>query len=228
MLAWMPSASSPAAGSAGPATVQAVSTPALVPKPGYYRPVVVNGKTFPLARSNYLNLLEFSNNWHAPRLRFEGGRWLLVGVHEGIDIAAEWGTPIVSMTAGTVENVGWTFYSGTRVGIRGPDGRYYFYAHLSWVAPGIVAGARVAPGRLLGHVGNTGYGPDGTRDRFPPHLHFGIESSSGWVSPWGLLVSLYDVMVRAQDRGRAELDRLALQGDLAGWNRLASRLFEAF
>ena len=118
----------------------------LVAKPAYYRPVVVDGKAFPVARSNYLALVEFPDSWHAPRLRLVNGKWLLVGVHEGIDILAERGTPVISMEPGVVENVGWTFYSGTRVGVRGVDARYYFYAHLSHVEPGIVVGAKVSAG----------------------------------------------------------------------------------
>jgi murein DD-endopeptidase MepM/ murein hydrolase activator NlpD len=82
---------------------------AIVQAPAYYRPVIAFGKTFPLARSNYLSYLEFPNNWHAPRLRLVNGKWLLIGVHEGIDISAERGTPILSMEPGVVENVGWTF-----------------------------------------------------------------------------------------------------------------------
>src|SRR5918996_2483709 len=131
----------------------------LMPAPAYYEPVVVDGFTFPVARSNWLSVIQFDNDWHEPRFRLIGGKWQLVGVHEGNDILAEEGTPVLSATAGTVEAVGWTFYSGTRVGVRGADGRYYFYAHLSDVAGGISVGAGVRPGTVLGRVGNTGYGP---------------------------------------------------------------------
>jgi murein DD-endopeptidase MepM/ murein hydrolase activator NlpD len=194
---------------------------ALVAKPAYYRPVVVDGKAFPLARSNYLALVEFPDNWHAPRLRLVNGKWLLVGVHEGIDITAERGTPIISMTLGVVENVGWTFYSGTRVGVRGVDGRYYFYAHLSHVQTGIVVGANVSTGTVLGLVGNTGYGAPGHRDEFPPHLHFGIEVGLEWVNPYPTLVSLYAATVRETDQWQADLDRLAAAGRRSAWRTLA-------
>lgn len=211
----------PAPGSARPLASEAAAP---VPPPGYWMPVIVNGKSFPVARTNVLQLLSFTDNWHAPRLRLIDGEWLQVGRHEGIDITAERGTPILSMTAGTVEAVGWTFYSGTRVGIRGPDGRYYFYAHLDAVEPGIRPGASVKPGTVLGPMGNTGYGDPGHRDEFPPHLHFGIEAADGsrWVDPYATLVSLYDAAVRTHARWEARLRSLAAS-DPAAWEREVAR-----
>jgi murein DD-endopeptidase MepM/ murein hydrolase activator NlpD len=203
-----------------PAAARPVST--LVPAPGYYRPVIVDGKSFPVARSNYLSILAFPNSWHAPRLRLVNGKWLLIGVHEGIDIMAERGTPVLSMEPGAVENVGWTFYSGTRVGVRGVDGRYYLYAHLSKVEPQIVPGASVSAGTVLGLVGNTGYGDPGHRDEFPPHLHFGIEAGAEWLNPYPTLVSLYAAMVRTTQRWQADLDDLARSARTAAWKRAAA------
>jgi murein DD-endopeptidase MepM/ murein hydrolase activator NlpD len=206
----------------GPSRLESHPAAAMVQTPAYYRPVIAFGKTFPLARSNYLSYMEFPNSWHAPRLRLVNGKWLLIGVHEGIDISAERGTPVLSMEPGVVENVGWTFYSGTRVGVRGVDGRYYFYAHLSKVQPGIVVGASVAAGTVLGLVGNTGYGPPGHRDEFPPHLHFGIEVGTTWVNPYPTLVLLYAATVRTTGRWQANLDRLARDGKSVAWNRAAA------
>ena len=136
-------------------------------------------------------MIEFQDDWHDPRFRLIDGSWQLVGYHEGVDIVAEEGTPILSASPGTVEATGWTFYSGTRVGVRGDDGRYYFYAHLSAIAPGIVPGAPVDAGTRLGDVGNTGYGPPGRTDEFPPHLHFGIDGPDGWVNPFPLVTEWY-------------------------------------
>jgi len=200
----------------------------LVPGPAYYRPVPADGMVFPVARSNFFSVLEFNDDWHAPRLRLIDGRWLLVGVREGIDIVAERGTPILAALSGTVENVGWTFYSGTRVGVRGTDGRYYFYAHLSQVAGGIAPGASVGAGQLLGRVGNTGYGPPGTVDQFPPHLHFGVEDGTGWVSPYPMLVTLYAAAVRSAHEKEARLERMAAAGNVAGWKAQAARAYTTF
>jgi murein DD-endopeptidase MepM/ murein hydrolase activator NlpD len=192
---------------------------------GWFRAPVFHGMAFPLARSNDLSLIEIEQDWHDPRLRLIDGRWRLVGVHEGIDTYAEQGTPVLSMIAGRVENVGWTFYSGLRVGVRGSDGRYYFYAHLSAATPGLGVGTAVQPGTILGLVGNTGYGDPGTRDEFPPHLHFGIEVGSTWVDPYSTLVSLYASTVRTQARWQATLDRLAASGRTTLWRRRATALY---
>ena len=131
-------------------------------------------------------------------MRFIDGQWLQIGVHEGTDIFAEPGTPIRAVHPGTVENVGWTFYSGWRIGIRGTDGRYWFYAHMSDYAPGMSPGAEVAAGDTIGDIGNTGYGArPGHRDEFTWHLHLGIQETDGtWSNPYFLLRRLYKVATR--------------------------------
>ena len=199
---------------------------AIVAPPSYYRPVIAGGFTFPVARANWLSVLELEDDWHDPRFRLIGGEWQLVGVHEGNDIVAEEGTPILSMTSGTVEAVGWTFYSGTRVGVRGADGKYYFYAHMSRVANGIRVGAAVEPGTVLGAIGNTGYGDPGHEDEFPPHLHVGIEGPGGWENPYPLVRRLYVASARATWRGEERLAAAGRQGDRARFDRLAGVLYE--
>lgn len=193
--------------------------------PAYYRAIIIDRKAFPVARSNFLSYLEFPDSWHAPRLRLVGGTWKLIGVHEGIDIMAERGTPVLAMAPGVVENSGWTFYSGTRIGVRGNDGRYYLYAHLSSIEPGVIVGAAVAAGDVLGRVGNTGYGLPDHRDEFPPHLHFGIEVGAEWVNPYPSLVDLYRTTVRETARAQRRLDDLAAQGRTEAFDRTAARTF---
>lgn len=206
-------------------TMPGTGAQSLAARPAHYRPVVLGGRAFPVARSNYLSFLRLLDNWHAPRLRLVAGEWRLIGVHEGIDIGAETGTPVVSMTSGVIENVGWTFYSGLRVGVRGVDGAYYLYAHLSSVWPDIVAGSGVTPGQLLGRVGSTGYGSEGHRDEFPPHLHFGIQQSGEWTNPYPLLLSLYADAVARQGAAQRALDALAASGDTEAWSDAADRLY---
>jgi peptidoglycan LD-endopeptidase LytH len=167
----------------------------------YRPPFETNGMVFPVARSTWYSVIGFRHDWHAPRMRYVGGRWLQVGVHEGNDIFAEPGTPVRAMYPGRVENLGWTFYSGWRVGVRSDDGRYWFYAHLSRFAPGVREGARVGAGTTIGEVGNTGYGADpGHADEFTYHLHVGIQLSNGrWIDPYPLLRRVYTETVRSQE-----------------------------
>ncbi len=161
---------------------------------GYTAPVLdERDMTFPVARSTWFSVINFTNDWHAPRMRYANGRWVQSGVHEGTDVFAEPGTPIRAVLGGHVEQLGWTFYSGWRVGVRGDDGRYWFYAHMRRFEPGLAIGTRVEAGTQLGEVGNTGYGADpGHSDEFTYHLHLGIQERTGaWTNPYPLLKRLY-------------------------------------
>ena len=179
--------------SAGALLAAAFPVPSSAQSGGYLPPRKAAGKVFPVARTDYYSVINFTNDWHDPRMRYVGGEWQQIGVHEGTDVFAEPGTPVRAIAPGTVENVGWLFYSGWRVGVRGDDGRYWFYAHLSGFGRGIVAGARVSAGTVLGRVGNTGYGNrPGHDDEFTWHLHVGIQEPDGtWVNPFPLLKRLY-------------------------------------
>lgn len=164
----------------------------------YLPPVVLDGMAFPVARTDWFSVINFRNDWHAPRMRWTGSRWELIGLHEGIDIFAEPGTPVRAVLGGQVERLGWTFYSGWRVGIRGSDGRYWFYAHLRRYPGALEVGDAVVAGQQIGEVGNTGYGADpGHKDEFTWHLHLGIQEAGGaWVNPYPLVRSLYRNSVR--------------------------------
>ncbi|MDP9729799.1 M23 family metallopeptidase [Alicyclobacillus tolerans] len=114
-------------------------------------------------------------------------------IHEGVDIFASYGTPVLACSYGYVELMGWNRFGGWRVGIRDGDNYYYYYAHLSSFAKGVKQGSLVRPGQVIGYVGSTGYGPPGTAGKFPPHLHFGIYREIGhreWAfSPSSMLAS---------------------------------------
>ncbi len=179
--------------------VAVVATPAAAePARSFLPPVVTSGMTFPVARTGWYSVINFAHDWHDPRMRYVNGRWRQIGVHEGNDVFAEPGTPIRAVLGGHVEAVGWTFYSGWRVGVRGDDGRYWFYAHMRRFAAGLGVGDRVEAGSQLGEVGNTGYGPEpGHADEFTYHLHLGIMEPSGeWTDPYPLLRRLYREAVR--------------------------------
>jgi murein DD-endopeptidase MepM/ murein hydrolase activator NlpD len=97
--------------------------------------------------------------------------------HEGIDIFAKKGTPVVAITDGTINYTGERGLGGKQVWLRdGLFGRSLYYAHLDEIKA--VQGTRVKVGDTLGFVGNTG------NARFtPPHLHFGIYTMGGAVNP---------------------------------------------
>lgn len=89
--------------------------------------------------------------------------------HEGTDIFAEAGTPVIATGAGLVVGFGDQAVGGLSVWIAGDDGSGFYYTHLSAFPPGLQAGARVEAGSVVGFVGNTGNAA-GTS----PHLHFEI------------------------------------------------------
>ena len=101
--------------------------------------------------------------------------------HEGIDIFARRGTPVLSSTEGVVVRVGTNRLGGQVVWVMGPGGQRHYYAHLERYGD-VHAGMRVAPGKVLGYVGTTGNAA-GT----PPHLHYGIYVSGGAINPYPFL-----------------------------------------
>lgn len=99
--------------------------------------------------------------------------------HEGTDIMLDPDKrglfPVLSMTDGTVEKMGWLPQGGYRLGIRSPGGIYYYYAHLNDYAQDLETGCVVVAGQLLGFAGDSGYSNiEGTVGNFPVHLHVGI------------------------------------------------------
>jgi len=115
-----------------------------------------------------------ADTWGAPR--GTGRR------HEGQDIFAPKGTPVLSATSGFVYNIGENNLGGQTVSVIGAGGRVYYYAHLDKYAPGLEEGEWVTTHTVLGYVGTTG-NAQGT----PPHLHFGIYTGSGAINPLPLL-----------------------------------------
>lgn len=115
--------------------------------------------------------------------------------HEGIDIMASEDRPgclqIQAVADGVVEQMGWLKLGGYRIGIRSRSGIYYYYAHLAEYADNIQVGDQVKAGTVLGKMGNTGYGEEGTTGMFPVHLHFGIyipvDGQEQSINPYPLL-----------------------------------------
>jgi peptidoglycan LD-endopeptidase LytH len=99
--------------------------------------------------------------------------------HEGIDIFAPRGTPVVAAVPGRVVNVGETGLGGLVVWLHDSErNQNIYYAHLDRQIAS--EGEEVAQGDTLGLVGNTG-----NARTTPPHLHFGIyRRGEGSIDPF--------------------------------------------
>jgi len=130
-------------------------------------------KCFPvvLSKTKITEDISYENSWMAERT-YGGKR-----SHEGVDIMAKKNEPgaypIVSMTDGVVTQKGWLEKGGYRIGITSPSGGYFYYAHLDTYG-NFEKGDEVKAGDILGFMGDSGYGPEGTTGKFPVHLHLGI------------------------------------------------------
>ncbi len=105
-----------------------------------------------------------------------GWRW--GRMHEGIDIAAAYGTPIGAAAAGTVIYCGWMSGYGNLVVIDHGGGLSTAYAHQSSIAAG--CGQSVGRSQTIGYVGSTGHSTG-------PHLHFEVRINGSPVDPLGYL-----------------------------------------
>lgn len=103
------------------------------------------------------------HDWGDPR---EGGQ----RKHQGIDLIAPSGTPVVAALPGTVEKLFDSDRGGHTIYIRSFDRRWsLYYAHLKGYAPGLTEGQRVRQGQVVGYVGDTGNAGAGNT-----HLHFAV------------------------------------------------------
>jgi murein DD-endopeptidase MepM/ murein hydrolase activator NlpD len=114
-----------------------------------------DGMSCPVAGST-----AFADTWGAPR---SGGR-----SHQGVDMMAASGTPLVAVVSGSV-NFKTTRLGGNSIWLSGNNGTKYFYAHLSsWEG----SSRSVSQGETIGYVGATG-------NAGVNHLHFEIHPGGG-------------------------------------------------
>ncbi|SEQ29926.1 M23 family metallopeptidase [Piscibacillus halophilus] len=136
----------------------------------HFNTIDLSERAFPIPKWNNYS---YRSTWGDTR--GYGGR----RIHEGTDIFASYGTPVRSSAYGVVEIKGWNRFGGWRIGIRDMYNIYHYYAHLNAFAEGIEEGDIVEPGDVIGYVGASGYGPEGTSGKFPPHLHYGMYKDNG-------------------------------------------------
>lgn len=113
----------------------------------------------------------FMNDWGFARAD--------TGFHQGNDMMAKRGTPIVAPVSGTVTQ-GTGTIGGRFFRLVGADGTMYYGAHMNSFGKS----GRVRAGDVLGAVGNTGDADGG-----PTHLHFEIHPAGGAaINPYQYLV----------------------------------------
>lgn len=130
--------------------------------------VLVEGMgRFPVA-----GLAWYSDDWWAPRFtpKFH--------LHQGLDIFADFGTPLRSPVEGVVSQLSDGPNGGIGVWIRSRQGISYYFAHLQDRAEGIYTGMPVDVGTVIGTVGDSGNAKGGT-----PHLHMQIHPGGGAPVP---------------------------------------------
>ena len=105
---------------------------------------------------------------------------LWASFHTGLDFAAPYYTPIVSVANGTVTYVGYDGSYGNKVVVTLDDGTVTWYCHMTDYT--VSVGDRVLQGQELGTVGSTG-------NTTGPHLHFEVHPDGGDpVDPYPYLI----------------------------------------
>lgn len=98
--------------------------------------------------------------------------------HSGLDIAADYGDPIVAANSGTVIYADWMGGYGNAVMIDHGGGIVTLYGHNSSLA--VYDGQQVAKGQIIAYAGSTGYSTG-------PHCHFEVRIHGEVTDPLGYL-----------------------------------------
>jgi murein DD-endopeptidase MepM/ murein hydrolase activator NlpD len=149
---------------------QLLAAAAVVSSPGTIsvRPPGAGLQTCPVAGPN-----SFVDSWGAPR---SGGR-----VHQGTDLIAALGTPVVAAQSGSVR-YGSSSLGGLSAYVYANNGDFTYYAHLSKLGS---ASGGVSAGDVVGYVGSTGNAGSVN------HLHFEYHpGNNGAVNPYPFLLEV--------------------------------------
>ncbi|MGN1088905.1 MAG: peptidoglycan DD-metalloendopeptidase family protein [Huintestinicola sp.] len=102
--------------------------------------------------------------------------------HDGIDVAADEGTSVRSMSAGTVKSISDDPLMGVTVIIDHGSGYEGYYSNLSRDLT-VTEGEKVSAGSVIGAVGSTAEGEIAEES----HLHFGLKKNGAWIDPSEML-----------------------------------------
>ena len=117
--------------------------------------------------------VSFVDSWGAPRSGHS---------HQGVDMMAAYGTPLVAIVSGTITYAAYDGSGGNMIFLSGDDGNAYWYMHNQ---ENLVTGGHVGVGQQIATVGDTGNAV-GT-----PHLHFEYHPGGGAaVNPYPLVASI--------------------------------------
>jgi murein DD-endopeptidase MepM/ murein hydrolase activator NlpD len=101
-------------------------------------------------------------------------------MHDGVDLAAAAGTPIVAAADGRITSAGWHGGYGRAVSIAHANGVQTTYGHMSRIAAN--PGEQVHRGQVIGYVGSSGLSTG-------PHLHFEVTRNGRPVNPLSVRMS---------------------------------------
>jgi len=101
-----------------------------------------------------------------------------MSTHQGVDIAAPWGSPVKASNSGCVVLASSLYLSGKTVIIDHGRGVFSLYCHFSKLL--VKRGDSVKKGQVIAKVGNTGRSTG-------PHLHWGIRILDSRVDPFSLV-----------------------------------------
>jgi biotin carboxyl carrier protein len=151
-----------------PLTVKAkpapLASPPVVPPPAVPMPDpgITNDGVFPVVGAH---------TFGGTDARFGAGR--TGHEHQGQDVLAAQGTPVIAPLAGTIIARDYqASAAGFYLAMDAADGRSFFFAHCQKDTFAVTVGQAVAAGQQLCRVGQTG-------DATGPHLHFEI-----WINGW--------------------------------------------
>ena len=99
-------------------------------------------------------------------------------MHNGVDMAAPSGSPILAAADGTVIAASYSGTMGNYIMIDHGSDLISIYMHASSL--NVSAGQEVGAGDRIGSVGSTGRSTG-------PHLHFGVRKNGAYVNPWSYL-----------------------------------------